>query len=446
MPAHRTIAVCAPPPPGARDARSIAAAVLAAGAASAVACGPRHAQPIVDPPEGISIAVYLGAGQGYAVVDDRRTIEVTGRRVLLDRIESSAALATLVIEPLGAARGALAIDQCARERLRLDPDDAGRRAGAARPAGAAKQAAAPPEPAEDPSAAKLPAPPGVILSSGPVEGAASPLVACTVSGAPGRYRVRVHYVATAYGFQTRHEIEMAAPDRATVSTRFTVPTPAWGVRGEVVLHEGVPGAGEPPREIGRGPVALDGGVAVLALPPREVPARLVRVYDGMIRHAGVERTDRAWGKDSQHDVGVQLELDDAQLLRAPAHVRISLGGDTYEVVTAYAPEDAAGGGAATAGSRRLPLWIDPLLRGTRKRSVDRMAGASFADRFELTISNTGGEQREVWIEEPLRPARRRELGRVRAAKPELAGDVARVKVVVGPGQIERLEFTVRYAF
>ena len=184
----------------------------------------------------------------------------------------------------------------------------------------------------------------------------------------------------------------------------------------------------------------------------------------LFRSAGVEKTDLAWGKDSQHDVGVQLELDDAQLLRAPAHVRISLGGDTYEVVTAYAPEDPAGapepeagragasraarpaGTAAAAGSRRLPLWIDPLLRGTRKRSVDRVAGGSIADRLELTVSNTGGEPREVWIEEPLRPARRRELARARPAKPELAGDVARVKVVVGPGQIERLEFTVRYAF
>jgi len=423
-------------------------AAAAAVAVAAAACGaPRPPPPIADPPDGISIAVYAGADRGYAVIDDRRTIEVAGRRVLLDRIERSAALPTLVIEPLGAARGALAIEQCARERLRLAPAEAARPAGPAKPPPPARSVA--PDPArqaEEPDAGKRPAspaPPDATDARAPggdrIDGAASPLVACTVTGAPGRYRVRVHYVAASYGFQTRHEIEVAAPDRATISTRFTVRTPAWGARGEVVLYEGVPGAGEPPREVGRGPVTLDGGVAVLALPPREVPARLVRVYDGTIRQADGERTDLAWGKDSRHDVDVRLELDDARLLRAPAHVRIASGGEIHEVGTAYAPDEPA-------GPRRLSLWRDPLLRGTRRRSTDRGAGGSIVERVELTVSNTGAEPREVWIEEPLRPARRRELVRARPARPEIAGDVARRKVAVGPGQIERLEFTVRYAF
>jgi hypothetical protein len=317
----------------------------------------------------------------------------------------------------------------------------------------------------------------------------SPLVACTVAGAPGRYRVRVHYVAVSAGFQTQHEIAMTAPDRATISTRLTVRTPAWGARGELVLYDGVPGAGDPPREVGRGAATLDGGTAVLAAPPREVPARLVRVYDGMRRVEGVDRTEPAWGKDSRHDVRVLLELDDPQLLRGPAHVRISRGGgDTYELGTAYLPDDPTGAGwewsgsmalarvgsrrevlripdpfvglppreapsrpapeavAPAAGPRRLPLWLDPLLRGTRVRAIERAPGASLADRLELTISNSGTAPREVWIEEPLRPARRRELVRARRALPEIVGDVARLKVVVGPGQIERVGFTVRYTF
>ncbi len=437
-----------------------ALAALALGAA--VACGgPPRAEPIVDPPDGLAIALYRGGERGYAVVDDRRTIEVTGGRVLLDRIERGAALPALVIEPLGAARGKLTIDQCARERLRPDPADAPK-AGA-----------------------------------GAVDAIPSPMVACTVTGPPGRHRVRVHHVAPSDGFGVRHEIAMAAPDRATVSTRFTLRTPAWGgARAEVVLHEGLPGAGDPPREVGRGAMTLDGGTVVLAPPPREVPARLVHVYDGMARSAAAQ-TDVAWGKDSRHAVRVLLELDGEPLLPAPAHVRLSIGGQTYDLDTttaAAAPTAApAGSGrhvgqyrmrreshgadalaaearaeasrtgparATPAGPTRLPLWIDPLLRGTRKRITERADGVTITERLELTVSNTGGEPREVWIEEPLRPARRRELARPRpdatdaprtasgprAPRPEIAGDVARLKLVVAPGQVERLRFTVRYTF
>jgi hypothetical protein len=476
-------------------AAAAAAALAAALAVLAGACGRPRAPRIVDPPEGISIAVYAGAeaGQGYTVVDDRRTIEVTGRRVLLDRIAPDAALSTLVIEPLGAARGALAIEQCARERLRLDPA-----------ATAAAEAAAETEAARvarqvrrleelraraAEAAERGEAQADAVSASDPAEladGVDSPLVACTVAGAPGRYRVRVHYVAAASGFQTQHEIAMTTPERATVSTRLTVATPAWGARGELVLYDGVPGAGDPPREVGRGAATLDGGTAVIAAPPREVPARLVRVYDGMRRTEGVEPTEPEWGRSSRHDVRVLLELDDPRLLRGPAHVRLAgRGGEPDALPSAYVPGDPTGATAflaaglaegrmgsmraragegsgellprrapaaqapeqaAHAGPRRLPLWIDPQLRGTRTRTSERAAGSSLADRFELTIANTGTEPREVWIEEPLRPARRREIARARGTRPELAGDHARLKVVVGPGQIERVGFTVRYTF
>jgi len=454
--------------------RGAAAAVVSVVvcAALAGACGRPRAPQIVDPPEGISLAVYARDGQGYTVVDDRRTIEVTGRRVLLDRIDLAAALSTLVIEPLGAARGALVIEQCARERLRVDPAEAPP-AAANRPAQAAAGSEARISEAGAPDPAELD------------EGVASPLVACTVAGAPGRYRVRVHYLAASTGFQTQHEIAMLAPERAAISTRLTVPTPAWGARGELVLYDGVPGAGDPPREIGRGAATLDGGTAVIAAPPREVPARLVRVYDGMRRADESEQTEPAWGKDSQHDVRVLLELDDPRLLPGRAHVRLADGGGELDMLgTAYTPGDPTGAAAfpttelesgrmgamrprsregsgepparrapapaapapAPAGPRRLPLWIDPELRGTRARVTERAPGASLADRVELTVSNRGAAPREVWIEEPLRAARRREIVRARPARPELVGGFARLKIVVGPGQVERVSFTIRYTF
>lgn len=435
-------------------ARAVGMAAVA-WAACAACGGQGRAPAAVEPPEGISVAVYMGLGRAYAVVEDRRTLEVVGRRVLLDRIDRGAALSTLVIEPLGAARGALSIDQCARERLHPEPEQAGSAGGG-----------------------------GVAGGLGAVDGVESPLVACLVTGAPGRYRVRVHYVAASYGWEARHEIAMPAPARATISTRFTLAVPAWRARGEVVLYEGVPGAAEPPREVARGAVALDGGTAVVAPPPREVPARLLRVYDGMLRGGVVDPAEPQWGKDSLHDVRVVLELDDPALLPAPAHVRISRGGgEVYEVSTAYAPEGGTGplvleegkmgrephyerppGSMPPArrepqvvtprfivvppkaeGPKRLFLWTDPLLRGARVRTVERGTPAAFADRFELSIANTGTEPREVWIEEPLRPAKRRTVERARP-EPTLTGGVARAKVIVAPGRIERVSFTIRYGF
>jgi hypothetical protein len=462
-------------------------------------------RPPADPLEGITVAVYVGAGQRYAVVDDRRTIEVTGRRVLLDRIEPRAALETLVIEPLGAARGALVIEQCARAWLRSDPADvpepgatsASAAADAARLARVLRGGRLPVTKHPDlPTSQAGPAEPDEALASSgavvstlafgepgrPLDGGASPLVECTVTGPPGRHRVRVHYVTASAGFQIRHEIAMTSPDRATISTRFTVPTPAWGARGELALYDGVPGAGDPPRELGRGPATFDGGIAVLGSPPREVPARLVRVFDGMRRPPGDDGAETAWGRGSRHDVRVLLELDEPRLLPAPAHVQISVdGGDAHDISTAYAPAWATPASSgppvpdgvfvgeaiardrsrlatpaprsrpelpedAPSGPTRIPLWLDPQLRGTRVRAVERTSRASLTDHLELTVANTGSEPREVWIEEPLRPARRRELVRARPRSPELAGGVARLRLVVAPGRIERLGVTIRYSF
>lgn len=392
-----------------------AALAAAAAIAAGLACrAPRRAALSAGPvpAEGISIAVYATKEKSFAVVDDRRTVELTGRTILLDRIEPDAALPTLLVEPLPPARGGLAIVQCARERLAVEP-------------GPAKAAAGP-------------------------ASVVSPLVACTVTGPPGRHLVRVHHVAASIAFRTQHEIAMTAPDRATVSTRFAITTPAWGVRADVVLHAGAPGTGAPPRELGRGSITLDGGTAVIALPPRDVPARLVYVYDGAARGPLADRTEADWGKDSHHDVRAMLELDDPQLLPGPAHVRIPAADGAHEIRTAYAPDEpspaASAEPAASAAPRRLALWTDPSLRGVRKRTVLRGDGATLADRVELSVANLGPAPRELWLEEPLRPARRREILRARPSSPELAGDTARMKLVVAPGTTEHRSFTVRYSF
>jgi len=90
------------------------------------------------------------------------------------------------------------------------------------------------------------------------------------------------------------------------------------------------------------------------------------------------------------------------------------------------------------------VWIDPSLRGMRQRWVDRADGATLADRFQLSVSNLGDAPREVWIEERLRPARRRQIARSWPQKPALAGKVARTRIVLPPGKIERLGFTIAY--
>jgi hypothetical protein len=453
---------------------ALAVAALAVGLG--LGCGSPRAAPVVPsavPAESLSIAVYSGKGRAYAVVDDRRTIEVTGRTILLDRIDPAAALPTLLIEPLGPASGVLVIDQCAREQLAVTSE--------------------PSEPVVTSGGA-------AVSGSSALARVISPMVTCAVTGKPGRYLVRVHHVATSIGFRTQHEIAMSARDRASISTRFAISTPAWGTRAELILHDGAPGDGAAPRVLARGQVTLDGGTAILSLAPRDVPARLVRVYAGIAGGSISDRTDPNWGKDSHHDVRVMLELDDPQLLPAPAHVRLSDGDDVYELRTAYAPDAplpparfvlppglvhrgyvpsryppgrripaisapsasppsatpgqagaSAASGAATAGPdvatpKHLALWADHSLRGTRKRTTERGDGTTLADRLELSITNLGAEPREVWLEEPLRPARRRELVRGRPAKPSLAGEVARIKVVVDPGKTELVSFTVRYFF
>ena len=94
----------------------------------------------------------------------------------------------------------------------------------------------------------------------------------------------------------------------------------------------------------------------------------------------------------------------------------------------------------------VPLFVDDELRGLRARYVDLGDSASLAERLLLGIASTAAEPREVWIEEHLRPARRRRIERAWPGKPVLAGDVLRSKLVVKPGAIERIGYTIAYDY
>lgn len=361
-------------------------------AAAVAACsGPRA--PASVPAAGLAISVYSGPDRTQAVIDDRRVIDVAAERstIWLDRIDAAAALSTLVIEPLGGR--ALAFDQCARPRLG--------------------------------------------------DGVISPLVACAVRGPPGRHLVRVHYVTASFPrIDAQHEIAVTA-DRATIATRYTLVTPAWGVRAELALFDGLPGGTDAPRALASSRAALDGGTAILHVPPRTVPARLVRVFRG-----DAPEPFPARNQSTRDDVRVMLELDDPQLRPAPAYVRVADGPDRGELATAY----TATGGAAP----RIPLWGDPLLRGTRHIVVDAGSRGAAVTRVITSIKNAGDAPREVWIEEELPRARYRRIarpsgrfarapiGRRHPKLPALAGDIARAVVVVAPRETVVLDYTVEY--
>jgi hypothetical protein len=252
--------------------------------------------------------------------------------------------------------------------------------------------------------------------------------------APGRHRVRLVYVSTALRYRAEHDVTVAA-DRAHAVTRFAVETPAWGERAELVLFDGAPGGDHPPREVARGVATLDGTTAILATAERDVPATLRRVYDGAVL-GDLPASDAAWGRESQPSVWVWLELDGLSL--APGPVRVHAG--EREVIV---PAEGRRTGHHLV---RLPLWVDADLRGLRARFVDLGEGAGLAERFLLGIASNASDPREVWIEEHVRPARRRRIERAWPARPVLAGDVLRTKLVVKPGTIERTGFTIAYDY
>jgi hypothetical protein len=363
----------------------------------AVACGRGGPAAPVAPantvPEGISIALYDRHDDGaYGLVDDRRWIDVTGDALVLEHVDPGAALPSLVIEPLDG--GALDVGPCLRDRIPASPV-------VAVPEGQ---------------------PPAV-----PVRATFAPALRCEVHAAHGRHLVRVLYVSPALGYRAQHDLAMTAPDRATITSRFAIVTPAWQARAEVTLFDGVPGGEQPPREVARGTILLDGGTAVLAVPPREARAALRRVY------RGASQDDGGILRDSQPAVWVWLELDDTALALAPGpvHAHVALAGEGVRDV--HVP---AAGRRQAAAMLRLPLWIDGQLHGKRDHWSALPDGTATTDKLTVSVANTGTVTREVWIEERLRPARRRTVTHAWPSESTIVKNLLRMKLTVHAGTVE----------
>lgn len=371
----------------------MSSAALVALAACAHAPPPA---PAAVPPAGIAIAIYSGA-TAYSVVDDRRWVELEGDTLVLDHVDPGAALASLVIEPL--AGGALHIGRCERDRIPHFTLPKAQRD--ARPT---KRGAAP--------------------------DAYVPVVRCAITGAHGRYLVRVLYVSTQLGYRAEHDVAMTAPDRATVASRYAIATPPWSSRAFITLFDGMPGGEHVPVELARGEVALDGTTAVLAVPPHEVPARLRRVF----------RTESA-DSAAAVPVWVWLELPHAHLPPGLVHAHVELPDEgTRDAELAAQARDQ------TDAELRLRMWPDDTLRGMRQRTNDYREGSDLAERVVLSVSNTGTVAREVWLEDRLRKARFFTIERVFPGKVTSGNELVRARVTVQPGKVEHVGFTVAYAF
>ncbi|HSS02256.1 MAG TPA: hypothetical protein VLM79_34595 [Kofleriaceae bacterium] len=353
---------------------------------------------------GLAIAVYAAPGRApYAVIDDRRWIDVTGDALELERVDPRAQLPSLFVEPL--AGGPLEVGRCSRPRI--------------------------PE---------LVAPEGAprASESTPVTAWASSL-RCAARGAHGRHLVRLYYVVPELAYRASHEVAMTAPGRATVSSRFSIALPAWQRRAELALYDGMPGTQEPPREVARGPVVLDGGIAVLAAPPRAMLAQLRRIYSGAVpRRSDVAPRDPRWQRESHPAVWVWLELSAAVLAPGPVRVHVEVAGETTRDV------DVPARGRRSRGTvLDLPLWVDGDLRGRRDR-WSQSQDLALIDRFAVSITNLGAAPREVWIEEALRPARRHTVRHARPGAAVVVETLLRMKLTIDGHAVERGGFEIAY--
>ncbi|MDQ3341006.1 MAG: hypothetical protein M4D80_38095 [Myxococcota bacterium] len=411
----------------------------------AFACRTEAREPAaaVTPAEGLAIAIYSNGERAYGVVDDRRTIEVAGNTVFLDRIDPASALQSLVIEPLGA--DPIHIISCVRERV---DDSAAALAQLAEARGERKRRVivlndrhnnptGDPFRFEDTNAME----PAIR----PSPSVLSPIVRCRVKARAGKHLVRVMHVTSTLSFDTQHDLTMTAADRAHVTTRFAIATPTWRSRATVTLFDGIPGDKTPPVELARAPIVLDGSTAIIASSPRELPARLRSVYDGTKLEDGddVKPSDIVWGRESRHQVWVWLELSDAsaRLARGPLRAHLALPDAPIRDRSI-----AADLRVRTPEHTRYPLHVDEDLLGTRKRTIERADGVMITDRIALTVANLSAHPREVWVEERLRTAKRRSLAQSWPSRPTFSKDIARTKLTLAPNQTQRLGFTIDYEF
>ena len=168
---------------------------------------------------------------------------------------------------------------------------------------------------------------------------------CEARGRPGRYLVRLLYVSTTLGYRAEHEVAITAGDRASITTRFAIASPAWNrPRADITLFDGMPGGDRPPTAVAHGAIALDGSTSVIAVPTREVPARLRRVFDGAVPPpTDMPPTDPNWGKQSVSSVWLWLELPNVQLAPGPFRVHIEFDKQGSVVLVAKIPDRTTDG-------------------------------------------------------------------------------------------------------
>jgi hypothetical protein len=412
-------------------------ALLALVAACHSHTTPSNSKP---PDAGVSIALYAAGEAGYAVVDDRRWLDIAGTSILLANIDPGAELASLVIEP---ATAALHVGQCVRERMPDLPakDPLEEYAELQRQRRAAElrrriEVRLHTPPLLDPPKAEHPT----------GEDRFVPVVKCDVTAKPGRYLVRILYVTKALAYRAQHDIEVTSDKHANVTSRFAITTPVWQTRAELVFYDGVPGGERAPREVARGQVSLDGSTSVLNVPTQQVASQLLRVYEGAVV-TSTDSTDVQWGRESVQAIWVWLELATVRLAPGPVRVHLDLAGEgirDLDVPQASRKQDD------TAARLRLPLWVDESLRGSRQRLLEYNDGSSLAERYVFSIANVGETVREVFVKEPMRTASRRKLDRAWPKKPTVehtgSQDVLRTKLDVKPGRIERTGYSMAYDF
>lgn len=413
---------------------------LAAGAA----CGSQPVPFNTKPPDaGVTIAIYASGNDGYAVVDDRRWIDVAGNSVMLANIDPGAELASLVIMP---ASTALRVGSCARERIPDQPvrdprEELAEQQRVRRAEELRRRLDGPLRPTVAPS--RLRDAPPAPTSGEPDPQRFVPVVRCEIDAAPGRYLVRLVYVTKTLGYRAHHDIDVRDAARATITSRFAVPTPVWRQRAELVLYDGMPGGERTPREVARGQAELDGSTSVLAAGVREVASELRRVYEGAVV-TGTDSTDAMWAHDSVQAVWVWLELADLRLAAGPIRVHLELPGEGIRDLD-IAPQNRKQADEPDA-TLRLPLWVDESLRGSRQRIIEYNDGVSLTERLVFGVANTGDTAREVFVVEPLRKARRKKLDNAWPNKPTPDRDTLRTRLDVRAGRMERAGYTMTYDF
>lgn len=401
-----------------------------------VACTPKTVDGPVTAREGLSVAVYtslVGKGGGYAVVDDRRVIDVTGDSIIIERVAPGATLSSLIVEPLG--NSSLRIGECSREALGLPPpvDAVPGGEGVVGGQGYGGELANPADYDETPDALKIRLGEEAKAPKDLKPVIDSPIVRCAVVAGRGKHRVRILYVTPDVTFSAHHDIAMSAPESATVTTRFALPTPDLDMRGDVTLYAGLPGSDEMPVEVGRGDVTLDGSISLFGGPTREVRARLRRMWRSADAN---EAREDVYLAQQVRPVRVWLELEG----------KLQTGDATLRVDLPYEPAAPQSIGATDiergANVTRMPVRDDGDLISLHESRPLRARDEAARERFSISISNAGPVAREVVIVYALTKGKAHEVESSWPVAPTIERDTAKSRVQVEANSVGRLRYIV----